>query len=397
MEVLILLFLFLNNGIIKLFPTAEFLSYWDELSLLIACLLLLIRTARKKFKKDDRKYLLLMIGAVAIGLIGNIIFEYQNSSSAIIRDIVGFLKFPLSLYIFYKLNSENKFVLRIGKSLRVFKLLTWVILICGILSMFLNVGMNLPEFRHGIHPYMFIFKHPTYLTTCSIMLICLLNAYEETTILYDIILIIPIVLGMRTKGFAFIAVYIFVKYSGNWLKRFKPLYWIIMGMVILAVSYSKLALYVSYSTSPRETLYLGALRLSQLCFPVGSGFATYASHISGRSFSGVYNIITIAGLYNYDGTISVAIGDAGFPYYIGQFGVIGCILIAVLFINLYKLSLKTIPKYKTTPIVLMWLMIIISLTSETILVNDGFQIAFIMSIITKTLSIKYSSNVKAID
>ena len=44
-----------------------------------------------------------------------------------------------------------------------------------------------------------------------------------------------------------------------------------MGMVILAVSYSKLALYVSYSTSPRETLYLGALRLSQLCFPVGSG------------------------------------------------------------------------------------------------------------------------------
>ena len=41
MEVLILLFLFLNNGIIKLFPTAEFLSYWDELSLLIACLLLL--------------------------------------------------------------------------------------------------------------------------------------------------------------------------------------------------------------------------------------------------------------------------------------------------------------------------------------------------------------------
>lgn len=48
-------------------------------------------------------------------------------------------------------------------------------------------------------------------------------------------------------------------------------------------------------------------------------------------------------------------------------------------------------------IVLMWLMIIISLTSETILVNDGFQIAFIMSIITKTLSIKYSSNVKAID
>ena len=80
-----------NNGsfnFIKLFPTAEFLSYWDELSLLIACLLLLIRTARKKFKKDDRKYLLLMIGAVAIGLIGNIIFEYQNSSSAIIRDIL---------------------------------------------------------------------------------------------------------------------------------------------------------------------------------------------------------------------------------------------------------------------------------------------------------------------
>lgn len=390
MEVLIILFLLLNNGIVKLFPNVEFLSYWDELSFLFICLILLFYTIKMGIKKEDKQYILIILGVTVIGLIGNFIYEYQNSISAIIRDLVGFLKFPLSLFAFYKLNLVNRFVRKFVKLIRIFKLLVWIVFIFGIVSIFWNIGMNLSEFRYGIHPYMFIFKHPTYLTTSLIMLICLLNAYEETSILYDILLIVPIVLGMRTRGFAFVAVYIFVKYGGNWLKRFKAMYWILIGMVVLMVSYSKLARYASYSSSPRETLYLGAFRIFQLCFPIGSGFATFASHISGRYFSNVYNFISISGLYNYDGTIADAIGDAGFPYYIGQFGLIGCVLIAFLFINLYKLSVRAIPKAKRTPVVLMWLMIVISLTSETLLVNDGFQIAFIMSIISRLLSLKYS-------
>ena len=71
-------------------------------------------------------------------------------------------------------------------------------------------------------------------------------------------------------------------------------------------------------------------------FPIGSGFASFASHISGKYFSGVYNVIHIAGLYSADGQISPDVGDAGIPYYLGQFGFIGMIFIGILIYMMIK-------------------------------------------------------------
>lgn len=43
--------------------------------------------------------------------------------------------------------------------------------------------------------------------------------------------------------------------------------------------------------------------------------------------SGVYSVVHISGFYNDNGTVSAAIGDAGYSYYMGQFGIIGLGLI----------------------------------------------------------------------
>ena len=188
---------------------------------------------------------------------------------------------------------------------------------------------------------------------------------------------------MSTRGFIFVAIYVFIKYGRHWFKRAKVLYWYIIFCLIMAVSYNKLMLYASYSTSPRETLYMGSLSLMKICMPIGSGFGTFASHLSAKMISGVYSVVHISGFYNDNGTVSAAIGDAGYSYYMGQFGIIGLGLIVFLSLFLVRLTKEGVNKNNVFSINMMWFMIGISLITETILVNDGVEIAVLLAIICK--------------
>lgn len=194
--------------------------------------------------------------------------------------------------------------------------------------------------------------------------------------------LITIALTMRTKGFAVIAIYLFLKFTKNWSERFKILYWIGIIFIGLFASYTKLLEYSSYSTSAREVFYTGSFQLMKMCFPFGSGFATFASHLSWKYDSNVYDFIYIP---LYDSEYSTLVfGDTGFPYYIGQFGFFGVILV-IIFCKKLVNTLNENINYKL-PINLLFIYIMIGLTSETILLNNGLELAFIIAIVTNKLT-----------
>lgn len=371
-----------QNIILKYLPYG-ILSYWDELFCLFFVMLYIGNTFRKKISKDEIFYLCILVVLLVIGIIGNLIFGYQESIDAIIRDVIGFLKFPITFIALYHSKISESFAKKIFQMIPFIKVIIWIIFICGICSLFIDIGMSQEEFRLGIHPYMFLYSHPTYLTTGLGCLLCLLNAAGEANFKEDLVILVSIALGMRTKGLAFIAIYIFSKYSKKWMRRFKVLYWTVIGILVVSVSFSKLMLYASYSNSPRESLYVGALQLMKECFPIGSGFASYASHISGKFLSSVYSFVHISGLYDYKGEISADIGDAGLPYYVGQFGVLGCIVIVYLVYKIFKISREQLTVDYYFPVTMLWGIIVISLPSEAILVNNGFELAFIMIMLIK--------------
>lgn len=271
--------------------------------------ILFLIKSKGKFNKENFTYLITLLAIIAIGLIGNIAFSYQKSVSAIIRDIVGFIKFPIVFLALYRMNLGKYLSHKMEKLIPVIKIIVWVIFAFGLLSVFVDIGMSQEEVRGLIHPYMFLYTHPTYLTTGLICILCILNTTGAATIKEDIVILGSVALAMRTKGLVFIAVYIFLKYGSRWLRKFKIFYWFAIIGIVLIVASSKLQMYASFSNSPRESLYVGAITLFKDCFPIGSGFASFASHISGKYFSGVYNVIHIAGLYSADGQISPDIGD----------------------------------------------------------------------------------------
>ena len=115
------------------------------------------------------------------------------------------------------------------------------------------------------------------------------------------------------------------------------------------------------------------------CFPLGTGFATFASHISGKYKSSLYSILNIKEIFDQYGNVTATIGDTGFPYYIGQFGFWGLFL---LFLSIRAL-LKIIhnENLNSTSAVLFLTYIAIALTGEATLINAGLECAVTLSLI----------------
>lgn len=382
LESIFLIFVLFQNLIGQVLPSL--FSYWDELLCLLLGGLFLFQT-KGKIIKNDFVYLAYLLIIIVIGVSGNIQFGYQTSVSAVARDIVGFMKFPLGFISLYRLNVSERIAEKMIKFIPFIKSYSYIVLTFGIVSLFINIGMTQEEIRGTIHPYMFLYSHPTYLTTGLICLLCIMNAAGKAGIKEDIVFLGSVALAMRTKGLAFIAVYVFLKYGARWVRKLQFLYWPVIAVIVFFVTKSKLQMYASFSNSPRESLYVGTIKLLKDCFPIGSGFASFASHISGRYFSSVYNFIHIAGLYDINGEISTDIGDAGLPYYLGQFGFWGILFIVLLIVKMVKMSLQELNGNAKLPIIFLWVLVVISIPSEAILVNNGLEIAFVMVIIHKLL------------
>ena len=206
---LFIIFVLFQNIITRFMPGV--ISYWDEAVGLILGGLFLVKSKGKLYK-EDFTYLATLMAIIVIGLIGNMAFGYQKSVSAIIRDIVGFIKFPIVFLALYRMNLGQNLSRKMRGLIPIIKVIILVIFSFGLLSIFVDIGMSQEEVRSFVHPYMFLYTHPTYLTTGLICILCILNATCAATIKEDILVLGSVALAMRTKGLAFIAVYIFLKY-----------------------------------------------------------------------------------------------------------------------------------------------------------------------------------------
>lgn len=389
-----IIFLLYQNIIFNLIEFSEFFNFWDEIVEIVVILigtLYIIKHKNNILKKDNIEIICLFSIIILIGLIGNVFFKFNISWNEIFRDIVVFLKFPLIYFILISNDFSIKMANNISKiTIKFIKLMICIIFIFGILSLFFNFGMSQDEIRHGIRPYMFLYSHPTYLVLSSILMLAIINSIEGNNMIFEIMLIVIIIISLRTKGIVTIAAYIFAKYIMKNIKSNKILNIICIVFIIFVFSYSKLALYKSYSTSPREQLYNGAITLIKRCFPVGSGFSTYASHGSVKSSFSLYEELDITFYLNENAHGNIMnFGDAGYAYYLGQFGFLGCILICILG---YKLYIKTIENTKNSiPMLIILLYVLIALTSETILLNYGIELAFILAIVVGLNKIEKSN------
>ena len=367
-----------------------FLNYWDEAACLFCLGIAVYKFIRKptvKMRRITTRINILVVVLVVIGLLGNYLYMNQSSVDAIFRDIIGCIKFPVIFYTVYTSKVPEYIWEKRKTVIHLLSIFLYIVTALGLVSIFIDIGMSQNEIRNGIRPFMFLAGHPTTLAVIMVMMLGLILMYEEQSgknhIKQYIAITNVLILTMRTKAIMLVTVFWFLKYSYRWARRFKYTYWLVVAGVLFAAAYSKLAVVFSWSSSGRLELYLGSLNLMQMYFPIGSGFGTYASHISGKFLSDVYSFIYVAEIFSATGEATPVLGDTGLPYYFGQFGVLGTAVFVLILYYFFKISYR-INTGKLCALII-FIYIVVALTSESILLNNGSELAIIMGICAKSI------------
>lgn len=346
-------------------------KYLDELFVPIAIFYMVysLITRRKIAKKDMVIYVSLMI-VVIIGVLSNIMYNYQKVN-AVIGDILIFLKFFAALYV-GKIIKEKGYL----KEGEILKHAKFIICILGILTIFNYVFKLFPsDMRYGIMSNRLFYSHTTYLAATSIILLGIIIKYDNKIFnMWGIIAIIILFTTLRVKAMGCIVVFILITHFVR--KNEKPIsikMLAIIGILVLAVSYNQIVYYfVQNSDFARSILTTKAFEIASDHFPLGTGFGTYASYMSGEYYSPIYYKYGMSNVYGLQETEPSFVSDVFWPMIIGQFGYIGLIAYAVCIYGIYKkikLSFKKVKIYNYASMLCLFIYLLISSTSESAFVN----------------------------
>ncbi len=361
----------------------SFFSYLDEIITIFMLFSYILKstnslrnTGRVSYKSII--FLLSYLCFIFFGLIGNYIYGFQSSKIAIFKDILAISKFIIC-YLYAK--SCTKFLsdnsLNIGMSF--LRFLTLIMFICLLIHFIPSVNIfTTGEYRYNIKVYRFLFSHPTFMVaSCVAMTALFLHFGKKSDYIFIFLLQLIILSGMRTKGiviFSVLIAIILLKKLNKIFDRksFKVISFITVLMVLITILLmidSKINETFKYGLlAARPALYIVSGRLFVDCFPLGSGFGSFASSISGEYYSNVYSfygIQNVIGLtsdkYNY-------MADTYWPYILGQFGLIGTIIYLYILFIIFKYFIQNI-KDKNYTVLYILAYILFTSVVETIFTN----------------------------
>lgn len=317
--------------------------------------LIILRSKRSiLLEKNNVKIIALLIIFLIGGICGNINSGYQKNIYLIISALLT-VRFIFSYFatrlIFNDLNLF-KYKLKFNKQL---KILTIFIVLSAIIYKVLNINVVYDSYyeRNALKAF---FGHSTGLNSFCAILITFLTFFlksNKENKKYILALLIIMGLTLKSKAFIFIGVYILFmiyfsyrnKTKKKWLISRLTLI-IIMGPVLIYcynVFYIKyFAFTVTYGDTARNILLETSKVLFKKYFPIGTGFGTFASAISGQRYSKLYFDYGIAGTYGMTPSDYSFISDSFWPMILGENGCIGLII----FILIVLIFVKNIMVYK---------------------------------------------------
>lgn len=345
---LLFIFLILENIFERFVPV---LSYTDEVIATICLILLVIKLPRAKVNIIYLKIALWFFGVLLIGFFGSLAYSIQTNPTAVTKDVMAISKFFI-VYIYAALFLQEKNAIKIAKHISIFsKIYIPILLFFGILNQFFNIGMD-TGYRGSIKTFAFLYSHSTFMVASVVVLCSFLIAQgiRKNIFLLSGAFVI-LLLSMRSKAFIYMigVVIIFIllhKNKNNGMGRLfnnkikRDLYF--SGLLLIVIGYfivkTKIISYFSWGIfAARPALYIVSFAIMKNYFPLGSGFATFASSISGEYYSPLYfkyGISNVAGLQQSTGYEYMA--DTYWPYIMAQFGIFGTIMYAVALLYVFK-------------------------------------------------------------
>lgn len=377
-----------------------YFNYWDEL-FTIAIIFWLIFRCRKISAKDIILWMAL-IGIVLLGLLGNFIHPgIQENNSIIIRDILASTKFFIVTFALQNYHITFEKQKRLTKvAANISRITIIIMIIVAAIAYPFNTKFYIDDIRI-FKPFQFIFSHPTFLVTaCVLMMTVLIADSVARNKVFIICNCIIIFLAQRDKGYVALALAIIIlvlgenkcaRYLNSIVESSKKSIWrwraigILSIMVIAAymIGREKINLYLGWGlTAARPALYIVGFRIASDFFPLGAGFGTFASTLSTRSYSRIYDMYHISGVLGLTREDFSYVGDVFWPYVYGQFGFVGLILYIQMIYCIVKRQLKNVMRSSDRlAVIYLWIYILVASTAEAYFTNaTGVQSAIILSI-----------------
>lgn len=279
----------------------------------------------------------LLAGFVLIGLIGNFLWDVQQHSFAILIDIVACIKFPLivlcGLYGFMGCSSD--LMILIEKEV---KALSVVMLLLACANLFVDFGMG-GEIRYGLRSFCFLNGHPTGLVAMCVGMSLILLRDPRGNLPWILVLLLVTSSSLRSKGIIYCVLVLIALFVLRGGRRLNVIHIALCAAMGLAIGWDQ---YISYFTSDgyaRTELTRASFEIARDFFPIGPGFATFASNIT--SVSQYYSILYY--MYDLSDVHGLVLGNVTFlsdtfwPIVLGQFGYLGLVNFICLMICLFKL------------------------------------------------------------
>lgn len=319
---------------------------------------------------------ILLIVFSAIGLLGNIIYQYQ-CTAGIFQDILLNLKFFMGILTTFllfgsfhincycrKIRIHTRFIIMVLFSLYLLDK------IFGIFPVY--------EVRYGLKSEQLFFGHPTGLASVAFFLLIMIMILYEGKSSDKIFIIMAILLEistLRIKAIAVSILFVYIYFVIMIMKRKIGWLEILPGLIpVMIVGYDMFYSYFFSSIkmeTARGALLYKSFDIARDCFPFGTGFGTYASAPSGVWYSPVYIEYGLNTVWGLEKDNSGFICDSFWAMIIGQNGYIGLaiyiIIIICLIIIVSKLFRININMYIVGISSLLYLLI--SSTSESAFVN----------------------------
>lgn len=391
MVAFIISFLFIFLVLENIFsPYIPFINYFDEILTIWAILICIFHKKRTKISTSDN-YIIGSIGIVVlIGIFSTAIHHIQPDFGGIWRDCLAIIKFPLCYYVYYNYTSDYTKKLALKKATKFSRFLLSVILLFGFISLATRLPLLNNGFRYGLPLYTFFYTHNTFLIAAVVVMMSVLSANginkNKKYIVFGIIILL---LTLRSKAmpiaFIMILVLIIRKKEVFNIGRFKLLIISILGTFLaLYVSADRIDDYFEYAdTSARGAFYINGILIANKYFPLGSGFCTFASTLSGEYYSPLYFEYGMQNIWGISVDDTSYAGDTFWPNIYAQYGYIGLIFYIIMFINLIKSANNRFIFFSDKWISLMLLLLysLSASTAESFFTNDsGVIFAMVMSI-----------------
>lgn len=393
-----LLFLFIFNEILTQ-HISSFFSYIDDIAIVLIILFFIIKIIRQKGKieleKNEIRILFLYIVIYCLGILGNFISKFQDKSIAIIIDMLSWTKFFIGYICLVNLIKKDKVNNYYDCLIKIGKLIVIIGIVLEILNLLTDIQLVDGYEKYGIKAFS-LGGHPSFTSAIFAGFTVLFLVEPKKNKFWIALSMILVTATLRSKGIAFVCLVIYALIFLR--KNISVLKIITVGVLAVIVGWNQIQYYFFNENASRARALNTSIEIANDYLPVGSGFATFGTIMSGKYYSDAYEKYGLSERWGFTRENYGYISDGGWATIIGQFGYLGAVLFVCVIIFLI-LSLKNrIGSCKNMiPYISIIMYMLISSTNETAF-SSNFAVfyAILLSIIVLMQSERKEGSIKKI-